>query len=579
MSRRFWVNRVMENSRVAEIFKNIARILEIKGDNPFRIRAYEKAAQNITGLTRDIQELVGEDKLQDIPGIGRDLADKIKEVVNTGRLKAYDDLKKTIPEGLLDLLNIPSIGPKTAKLLYEKLRIKNIQELEEAIRENKLQGIFGIKEKTIENILKGIELLKRGGERMPLAQAIQVADEFVGALKKLPEVKKLSCAGSLCRQKETVRDIDILVISDKPDEVMDTFTKLSPVKEILAKGQTKSSVRTRDDVQIDCRVVEEKSFGAALLYFTGSKNFNIKLRQIAIKEGLKINEYGVFRNDKFVGGRTEEEIFKILDMAYIEPELREDTGEIELAQRFRLPALIELEDIKGDLHIHSKWSDGANTIEELVEAYQRKGYSYVAVTDHSQSLKVAGGLSYAELKKKRQEIDRINKNLKGFRVLYGTEVDIDSAGNLDYKDEALREFDVVVAAIHTGFKQSKAQLTKRLIKACTNKYTHIIAHPTGRLRGVRDAYNLDFDQILKVSKETNTHPEINAFPQRLDLNDLNCRRAKEMGVKLAMGTDAHTTDQIETMNLGVSVARRGWLSRDDVINTLPLEKLLKAIRK
>ena len=569
----------MNNLKVAGIFKDIAMILQIKGDNPFRIRAYERAAQNIEGLAQDLEEFIKEDRLTEIPGIGKDLSEKIKEYVGTGKLRAFEELKKTIPEGLLDLLNIPSVGPKTAKLLYEKLKIKNISDLEAAIKKNKVQGIFGIKEKTIENISKGIELLKRGKERMPLVLAIQVADEFVGALKRLPEVKKISCAGSLRRRKETVRDIDILVISDKPQKVMDTFSKLPPVKDVLAKGETKCSVRTKDDVQVDCRVVEQKSFGAALLYFTGSKNFNIKLRQLAIRKGLKINEYGVFKKDRFVCGRTEEEIFKILGMSYIEPELREDTGEIELAQKFKLPRLIELKDLKGDLHVHSKWSDGGNTIEELVKASQKRGYSHIAVTDHSQGLKVAGGMSIADLKKKRQEIDKLNKKLKGFRILYGTEVDIDSEGNLDYKDEVLKEFDLVIAAIHTGFKQSKEQLTKRIIKACTNKYVHIIAHPTGRLWGTRDAYEIDFEQILKVAKETNTSLEINAFPQRLDLNDLNCRRAKEMGVRLAIATDAHTTEQLETIKLGISVARRGWLTSSDVINTLSLEELLKKINK
>lgn len=569
----------MKNLEVSQIFREIAKILEIKGDNPFRIRAYERAAQNIEGLTEDIENFIKEGRLTEIPGIGKDLADKITEIVDTGTLKVYQDLKKTIPEGLLDLLNIPSVGPKTAKLLYEKLKVKNIQDLEVAIKKNKLQGIFGIKEKTIENILKGIELLKRRKERMPLATAIQVADEFVNTLKKLPEVKKISTAGSLRRQKETVRDIDILVVSDKPQKVMDAFTGLNLVKEVLAKGETKSSVRTKDDVQADCRVVEEKSFGAALLYFTGSKNFNIKIRKLAINKQLKINEYGVFRNNRFVCGKTEEEIFKILGFSYIEPELREDTGEIELARQFKLPKLLELKDIKGDLHVHSQWSDGGNTIEELVSASLKRGYSYIAIADHSQSLKVAGGLGLADLKKKQQEINRINKRLKGFRVLYATEVDIDSDGKLDYKDEVLREFDVVVAAIHTGFKQAKVQLTRRIIKACQNKYVHIIAHPTGRLWGTRDAYDIDLDKILKVAKDTNTYLEINAFPQRLDLNDLNCRRAKDMGVKLAIATDAHTTEQLETMKLGISVARRGWLTKEDVINTLSVEELLKAIKK
>ncbi len=569
----------MKNPEISAIFRDIANILEIKGGNPFRIRAYEKAAQNIEGLSEDIENFIQEDRLREIPGIGQDLSERIKEYAASGKIKIFEDLKKTIPPGLLELLKVPSIGPKTAKLLYKELKIKNVPDLEKAIRQNKLKGIFGIKEKTVENILKGIEILKRGKERMTLARGLLVAEQFIRALKKLPEVKQISGAGSLRRQKETVRDIDILVISTAPQKIMRAFVKVLSVKDILAEGRTKASVRTKDDVQVDCRVVEEKSFGAALLYFTGSKNFNIKLRQLAIREGLKINEYGVFRKDKFIAGRSEEEIFKLLGMSYIEPELREDGGEIELAREFKLPQLIAVKDIKGDLHLHSQWSDGINTIEEVARACQKRGYTYAAITDHSVGLKVAGGLSIADLKKKRQEIDKINKKIKGFRVLYGSEVDIDSSGNLDYKDEVLKDFDVVVAAIHTGFKQSKEQLTKRIIKACQNKYVHIIAHPTGRLWGERDAYDIDLDEVLRIAKETNTHFELNAFPQRLDLNSLSCRRAKEMGVKLSVDTDAHTTEQLETMKLGISVARRGWLTKKDVINTLPLDDLLKAIKK
>jgi len=570
---------LMKNLEISQIFREIANVLEIKGENVFRIRAYERAAQNIEGLTQDIKEYIREGRLNEIPGIGKDLSERIKEFVATGKIQIYEDLKKSIPEGLLELLKIPSVGPKTAKLLYETLKIKNISGLEKAIKQNKLKGIFGIKEKTIKNILKGINLLKKGKERMTLAQAMQVADEFVSSLNELPEVKKISVAGSLRRQKETVRDIDILIISDKPQKIMDTFTRLPDVATVLAKGETKASVRTNDDVQVDCRVEEEKSFGAALLYFTGSKNFNIKIRQLAIKKGFKVNEYGVFRKEKIVCGRTEEEIFKILGMSYIEPELREDAGEIELAKKSQLPHLIEVKDIKGDLHVHSNYSDGQNSIEEMAEAAKKRGYSYLAITDHSESLKVAGGLNIAELKKKKREIDKINSKLKGLRVLYGTEVDIDSEGKLDYKDGVLKEFDVVVAAIHTGFKQSKLQLTKRLVKACQNKYTHIIAHPTGRLWGTRDAYDIDIDQVLRVAKDTNTHLEINAFPQRLDLNDLNCHRAKEIGVKLSINTDAHSTEQLDIIRLGISVARRGWLEKKEVINTVSLDKLLESLKK
>jgi DNA polymerase (family 10) len=569
----------MTNLLIAKIFRQIAEILEIKGANVFRIRAYKRAADTLEGMAEDFENLVNQDRLTEIPGIGRELAAKIKEIVQTGRSKFLEDLKKTIPEGLLELLDIPSVGPKTAKLLYEQLKVKNIKDLEEAIKKDRLSHIFGIKEKTVENITKGIAMLKRGRERMSLAVAIQLADEFIKSLKKLKEVENISCAGSLRRKKETVRDIDILAVSDKPQKVMEYFTKLPLVKDIQAKGKTKSSVRTREDIQVDCRVVEGKSFGAALLYFTGSKNFNIRLRTLAQKKGLKINEYGVFRGNKFLAGRNEEEVFKLFKMSYIEPELREDSGEIGLAKKFDLPQLVELKDIKGDLHTHSRWSDGGNSIKEMAQAAMKKNYSYIAVTDHSQSLKIANGLAVSRLRQKQKEIERTNKNLKNLRILYGTEVDIDSDGKLDYKDEILKEFDIVIAAIHSGFKQSKEQLTKRISRACENKYVHIISHPTGRLWGTRDAYELDFSRILKTAKETNTALEINSFPQRLDLNDQQARLAKEMGVKLVITTDAHATEHLNNMQLGIYVARRGWLEAKDVLNTLSCAELLKAIKK
>lgn len=569
----------MKNLEVVGVLRSIAKILQIKGDNPFRIRAYERAAQNIEGFSEDLGDYARAGRLLEIPGIGKDLESKIKEILETGKCQFFEHLKKTIPEGLLDILHIPSVGPKTAKLLYDQLGIKSVSHLEQAIQKNKLKGIFGIKEKTIENMRKGIDVLKRGKERMTLAQATMTADEFMSILKRLPDVRKISTAGSLRRQKETVRDIDILITSDKPKGVMGAFVKNPSVKDVLAEGETKSSVRTREDIQVDCRVVSGKSFGAALLYFTGSKNFNIKLRQLAIKKNLKINEYGVFKKNRFVAGKTEQEIFKLLDMAYVEPEMREDNGEIELARQFKLPKLIEAGDIKGDLHAHSVWSDGNNTIEEMARAGVALGYSYLAITDHSQSLRIANGLSLSSLKKKKQEIDKLNKKLSGFRILYATEVDIGSDGRIDYKDSVLREFDIVVAAIHSGFKQSRQQLTRRVVSACKNKHVHVIAHPTGRLWGVRDEYDIDFEEVFKAAKETNTCLEINSFPSRLDLNDLHCRRAKEVGVKCAIGTDAHETQQLQAVKFGIAVARRGWLAKKDVINTLGVEELLKAIKK
>ncbi len=569
----------MQNSEICQIFRNIANILEIKGENVFRVRAYERAAQNIEGLSDNLEEYIKKDKLRQVPGIGEDLAYKIKEYASTGKIKFYERLKRGLPAGLLELLEIPSVGPKTVRLLYEKLKIKNISGLESAVKKNKLKGIFGIKEKTVQNIQKGIDILKRGKQRLLLPQAAMIADEITGALKKIPEARRTCVAGSLRRNKDTVRDIDILVVSDNPRKIMRAFVSLEPVRDILAQGQTKSAVRTKMGAQVDCRVVEDKSYGAALIYFTGSKDFNIKLRQIAIKKGLKINEYGVFRKNKFIAGYSEEEVFKSLGMAYIEPELRENSGEIESAQKHGLPHLIEPKDIRGDLHVHSDWSDGSSSIEELAAAAGAMRYSYIAVTDHSQGLKIAGGLTPKELKKKKEQIEKINKKIKNFRVLFGTEAEIDSFGQIDYKDKILKEFDIVIAAIHSGFKQSREQLTRRIIRACENKYVHIIAHPTGRLWGSRDAYDIDLEKIFKAAKETNTRLEINAFTDRMDLNSRNCRQAKEIGAKFAIGTDAHIAGQMNLMKYGVSLARRGWLSKSDVLNTLTADKLLKAIKK
>ncbi|MDP2906091.1 MAG: DNA polymerase/3'-5' exonuclease PolX [Candidatus Omnitrophota bacterium] len=569
----------MKNAEVSRIFGNIATILEILGENSFRIRAYERAAQTIGGLSEDIEEIAQNERLSEIPGIGHDLSGLIKEYLKTDKIKLYDELKKKVPEGLLTLLDIPSVGPKTAKLLYEKFKIKNIPVLEKAIKQGKLKQAFGFKDKTIANIQKGIEIFKKSRAVMTLAGAELLARVFIAPLKKERAVKKIIAAGSLRRCKETVRDIDILAVSSKPAEVMEAFCSLPEVADITAKGATKASVRAKDGTQIDCRVVEQKSFGASLVYFTGSKDFNIKLRGLAIKKGLKINEYGVFRKDKYISGATEEEVFAALGLPFIEPELRENTGEIELACKSKLPRLLQLKDIKGDLHTHSTWTDGDNTIAEMAEAAKSLGYSYIAVTDHSQSLKVAGGLSVAKLKKKKEEIEKLNARLKGIRVLYGTETEIDSQGKLDYEDGVLKEFDIVVAAVHSGFKQSRQQLTGRITSACKNKYVQIIAHPTGRLWGTREAYDIDMDEIFRAARDTNTALEINSFPKRLDLNDANCRRAVERGVKLAVNTDSHSVEQLSAMRYGVGMARRGWVGAASVINTLPLSQLLKAIRK
>ncbi|MDD4940591.1 MAG: DNA polymerase/3'-5' exonuclease PolX [Candidatus Omnitrophica bacterium] len=570
----------MKNQLVSRIFRDIARLLEIKGENIFRIRAYDRAAQSIENLGGDIEQAVSRNTLTDIPGIGKDLAEKIREIVATGSLQFYEDLKKTLPAGTLELLAIPSVGPKTAQMLAKELSIRSIGDLEKAIADHKLDKLSGIKEKTIENISKGISLVKRGQERLPLARAQAVAEEFVRELQQLPQVEKIVCAGSLRRQKETVRDIDILVMAKDAQPVMDAFTSSPLAQATQAWGSTKSSVRTADGVQVDCRVVDKGSFGAALLYFTGSKEFNVRLRMLAQKTRHKINEYGVFdRNEKRICGRTEEEIFKFLKMQYVPPEMREDTGEIEAALKRALPRLVEQKDIQGDLHVHSNWSDGSNTIAEMAQAARASGYSYIAVTDHSPSLKVAHGLSAVDLRKKRREIDSLNEKMKPFRILFGTEADIDADGNIDYPDSVLKEFDIVIAAIHTGMKQPAEQITRRIIRACENPHVHIIAHPTGRLRGVRDAYDLDLDAVFQKAKQTNTAFEINSYPDRMDLNDVNCRRAKEAGVKICINTDSHSIDQLVYIRFGLAMARRGWLTPQNILNTNNEDALAKALSR
>lgn len=569
----------MKNQEIAKIFNEIADLLEIKGENPFRIRAYRRAAQNIEGLSGSIEDMPI-DELLKIPGIGQDLAGKIREYLKAGKMQTHEDLKKEIPESLLTLLSVPGLGPKTAGLLYEKLKIKSIDELQKLASEHKIAGLPGIQKKTEDNILKGIEMLKRGRERQPLGKVLPVANDILLHLKKKAPVDRIDLAGSLRRWKDTIKDIDILATSDNPKEVMKVFVRLPHVKEILMQGPTKSTVIIHEGIQVDLRVVEKESYGAALAYFTGSKTHNIRLREMAVRAGLKINEYGIFleNDNKKIGGEKEEDVYKILGLSYIPPELREDQGEIEAAIEGKLPELIKLEDIKGDLHVHSKWSDGSHTFEQLVEAAKKYGYSYIAITDHSKGLGIAGGLTGDRLLEQKREIEAINKKLKGFRIIHGVEVDIKSDGSLDIPDDILKELDVVVASIHSGFRQTKEQLTYRMVSAMKNPYVSIIAHPTGRLIGERDAYEIDMDEILGAAKETGTAIEINAYPLRLDLNDIYAKKAKEMDVPIVISTDTHITNQFDYMGYGISIARRGWLEKSDVLNTLEAENLLKRLK-
>ncbi len=571
----------LKNLELSRIFEQVVRILKIKGENPFKIRAYEKIALVLENLPIDIETIYHQGGLSNIPGVGTGIAKKIEEFLTTGKLEYYEKLKETIPSGVIKLLDISEVGPKTAKLLYEQLDVDNIEKLEKAVKEHQIKDLPGMGEKSETNILRGIELYKRRKERFLLGLALPLAEDIIENLSRLEETNKISFAGSLRRKKETIGDIDILVTSQKPERIMKTFTSLPQVREILAEGPTKSSVITKDDIHVDVRVVEPISFGAALQYFTGSKAHNIRLRELALKRGLKINEYGVFdvKTDKRIAGEREEEIYRILNLLFIPPELREDRGEIEAAQENRLPELIEYSQIKGDLHLHTKWSDGAHTIRQMAEAAKRKGYKYIAITDHSQSLKFAGGLIEERLREQMEEIQKINQELDDFTILTGIEVDIKSDGSLDFSDEILIKLDLVIVAIHSGFKQESKIITERIIKAMQNKFVNIIAHPTGRLIGYREAYQVDVDKMMDIAVETGTILEINAYPERLDLNDVYCRMAKEKGVQVAIGTDAHNADGLVTMDLGVAVARRGWLEEKDIVNTLPLDKLFKRLKR
>ena len=569
----------MKNQEIAKVFNDIADILEIKGDNPFRIRAYRRAAQNIDGFAGDIAE-TPEEELRKIPGIGHDLAEKIKEYVTTDHLEFYEELKKEVPHSLVEMLSVPSLGPKTVKMLFEKLKINNIDKLEQLAKKGELKGLPGIQAKTEENILKGIAMVRRRTDRFPIGRVLPIAEDILKKLKDAAPVKEIALAGSLRRWKDTIKDIDMLATSRDPKKVMNVFTRLPHVKEVLMKGPTKSSIVTRENIQVDLRVVEEDSVGAALAYFTGSKAHNIRLREMAVKKGLKINEYGVFdvKTNKKIGGKNEADIYKALGLLFIPPELREDTGEIEAAFERKLPELFELSDIKGDLHVHTKYSDGSHDIEELVDEARKRGYKYIAITDHSKGLGVARGMSIEKLLEQNKKIEAVNKRLKNFFLLSGVEMDIRSDGTMDYPDEVLKKLDIVVASIHSGFRQSKEQLTKRLVSAMKNPFVSIIAHPTGRLIGERDAYDVDIDEVLMTARDTGAAIEVNAYPLRLDLSDIYIRKAKGMGIPLAISTDAHVAYQFDFMRYGVGIARRGWLEKKDVLNTYPYKALLKRLK-
>lgn len=572
----------MKNTEIASIFFEMADILEMQ-NVAWKPVAYRKAARAIEELSEDVEEIYrkgGLNALEDISGVGENIANKIVEFIEKGKVKEYEMLKKSLPAGLSGLLQVPGLGPKKAMALYKELKIKNVDELEKAALSHKISKLPLFKEKAEENILKGLEIFRQGQERMPLGFALPIAEGIVLGLKKVKGVEKIQIGGSLRRMRDTVKDIDILVAAEQAKEAMDVFASMPNVKSIIAKGGTKSSVLLKEGMQVDVRVVPLKSFGSALQYFTGSKDHNIGLRRIAIAKKLKLSEYGLFdAKEKQVAGKTEEEVYRALGLSYIEPEMRENTGEIEAAMKGKLPKLVSVSDIKGDLHTHSNYSDGSNTIEEMALAAKRRGYEYICISDHSKSENIANGLSEERLFRKIEEVKRVNKKLRGITVLCGSEVDILDDGSLDYSDDVLKKLDVVVASVHSKLKMPKEQVTARLLKAMQNPYVHIMGHPTARHFGKREEMAIDMDAFFRAAKEYGKIPEINSAVERMDLRDVHVRKAVEMGVKLSVDTDAHSVQELLNIRLGVGTARRGWCEKKDIVNTYSLKELMKVLKK
>ena len=566
----------MENRAIAEMFDRIADVLEFKGELAFRVLAYRKASRVIQDLRDDIEAIWKEGKLEGIPGIGEGMARKIDEYLSTGKMAKYEEVTKGVPSGLIELLNIQGLGPKTLSLAYENLKVKCLEDLKRVIADGSLAKLPRMGEKKVENINKGIRLFVASHERMSLGVALPVAERVIEELKRAVNVRKISAAGSLRRLKETIGDIDLLCEGTDGEEIIREFTSLPSAERVLAAGETKGSIIVEGGIQVDLRVVEPDSYGSALQYVTGSKDHNVKLREIAKKQGLKINEYGVFKGEKKIAGNNEEDIYKAVGLPMMAPELREDRGEIEAAEEGMLPDLVTSSDIRGDFHVHSVYSDGSDSVSTIAEKGISMDYSFVAVCDHSKSASYAGGMNEAALLKQIAEIRKVNSRLRGkrFQLLAGVEVDIKSDGSLDFSDEILKKLDVVVASIHSGFKQ---RVTERMASAMKNPYVHIIGHPTGRLISRREGYEVDLGRVMEIARDTGTALEINAFYDRLDLSDIACRKAKDLGVTLAIGTDSHSVAQLEFMKFGLAVARRGWLEKGDLLNTLRPQVLLRRL--
>jgi len=578
----------MLNFEIAKIFYDLADILEARGVQ-WKPAAYRKAARTIESLQEPVEDIYAEkglDALEDMPGIGEHTAKKIVEFIKTGKISAYDKERTKLPSGFAEMMEIQSLGPKKAKFLYQKLKIKSVTDLENAIKQHKLAKLRGFGLKSEENILAGIEMHKKRKSRMLLGEAFPTAQYIVSQLKKLGEIKHISPAGSLRRMKETIGDIDILVVPKDSKaatvkKIMNYFTSLPEVSRVLAKGETKSAVILKNGMQSDIRVLPDKSYGAALQYFTGNIDHNVKLRGIAIKKGLKLSEYGLFdrKTNRFVAGSSEEEVYRKLGLKYIEPELRENLGEIEAAQKNKLPNLLQNKDIKGDLHLHTNWSDGSDTIEQMIGAARKLGYRYIALTDHSKSDTIARGMDEKKIEKYISAVRTAAKRYKDIKVFVGAEVYIHADGSLDYSDDILKKLDIVIASIHRNLKMPREQMTKRILKALGNRYVDIYAHPTTRQIYIREPIDFDKKQVFKFCAAKGIVLEVDASPLRLDLGYTDVKEAIEMGCKIAINTDAHDLNQLGYMQFGVATARRGWAEAKDIVNTYSILQLTKIFKK
>lgn len=572
----------VHNSDISDILREVGDLLDIEGANDFRVRSYRQAAQSINNLSENLRELVEEEAdLTELTGIGESIAEKIEEIIKTGSLKQLEEIKERVPEQLRKLLMLEGLGPERVKDLYEKLDIKSREDLEKALKEEKIRELEGFGEKIEENIRKELERLEDEETRTLLIRAEEYATPLVEYLKEHDGVQRIVVAGSYRRRKETVGDLDILVTCENKEAVMDHFTSFEDVDEVISSGETKSSIRLRSGLQVDLRVVADESYGAALVYFTGSKQHNIGLRERALDRDLKINEYGVFREgeDKPVAEKEEKEVYDAVDLPVIPPELREDRGEVDAAEEGNLPELVTLDDLKGDLHIHTAYTDGGASIREMAEAARKLGHKYIAITDHSKRVTVANGMDAGELEKQIKEIEEIDEELEGIRILKGIEVDILKDGSFDLPDDILERLELRVCSVHHKLDLPEKKQTERILKAMESPLFNILGHPTARRMHDRDEMNLGMEAIMDAALKHNCFMEVNATPERMDLDDRYCKMAKERGLKVAISTDAHSTGELEYLKYGLSQARRGWLEKKDVINTRNTDDMLELINR